>query len=122
MESPSSDSGGVAAFLPRLLDEAPPFVFFLEDITAVAVLANVAELESSSLRDLYLRSEVKCRVERALIHARFLAPHDSARRGPAADWCMLRATVVVELGFQLCTRPTALVSCTRHMSQKKENE
>ena len=95
---------------------------FFEDITAVAVLANVAELESSSLRDLYLRSEVKCRVERALIHARFLAPHDSARRGPAADWCMLRATVVVELGIQLCTRPTALVSCTRHMSQKKENE
>ena len=119
----SSDSGGVAAFLElRLLGEAPPFVFFLEDITAVAVLANVAELESSSLRDFYLRSEVKCRVERALVHARFLAPHDSARRGPAADWCMLRATVVVELGFQLCTRPTALVSCTRHMSQKKENE
>ena len=26
---------------------------FFEDITAVAVLANVAELESSSLRDLY---------------------------------------------------------------------
>ena len=95
---------------------------FFEDITAVAVLANVAELESSSLRDLYLRSEVKCRVERALIHARFLAPHDSARRGPAADWCMLRATDVVELWIQLCTRPTALVSCTRHMSQKKENE
>ena len=117
----------MAAFLPpdlTLLDGGgtsllPRRSCFFEDITAVADLANVAELESSSLRDLYLRSEVKCRVERALIHARFLAPHDSARRGPAADWCMLRATDVLGWGFN-CARDQLLSLVVRGTCHKKE--
>ena len=110
MESSFSDSGGVADFLfllPGVSRAAPLLDFFLEDITAVAVLANVAELESSSLRDLYLRSEVKCRVERALIHAR-------ACRGPAADWCMLRATDVLEFN---CPRLMHETNCSRWLHE-----
>ena len=59
-EAPFSESEGVATFLFLLIGVscmAPLLDCFLEDITAVGELAKVAELESSSLRDLLLRSE-----------------------------------------------------------------
>jgi len=125
-------------YLPSSIFHLPSSIFLLPSsiFNLQSSIFHLLSQNSSRVQqcERYLRSEVKCKVHRALIHARFAHPCAtySAHRGPAAQQTAVccgqlmswSSTVLVS-----CTRPTVLVGCTRpvdsyrrkaHVTEKKD--